>query len=200
MIPFGCPVTILNTIDHLGKFNGKADKGFFVGYFLNSKAFRVFNSRTRIVEENLHIRFSENTTNVVRSRPDWLLDIDALTRIMNYEPIVADPKSSHDDGFKPSCDDGKKVDEDPRKENECNDQKKEDNVNSTNSVNTVSSTINDVGTNEDNELLINLNIPVLEDVSTFNFLSDDKDDGTMVYMNKLDTTIQVSPVPTTRIH
>nr|GFB58507.1 ribonuclease H-like domain-containing protein [Tanacetum cinerariifolium] len=182
------------------KFNGKADKGFFVGYFLNSKAFRVFNSRTRIVEENLHIRFSENTTNVVRSRPDWLLDIDALTRIMNYEPIVADPKSSHDDGFKPSCDDGKKVDEDPRKENECNDQKKEDNVNSTNSVNTVSSTINDVGTNEDNELLINLNIPVLEDVSTFNFLSDDKDDGTMVYMNKLDTTIQVSPVPTTRIH
>nr|GEV98237.1 putative reverse transcriptase domain-containing protein [Tanacetum cinerariifolium] len=39
-----------------GKFNGKADKGFFVGYSLNSKAFRVFNSRTRIVEENLHVR------------------------------------------------------------------------------------------------------------------------------------------------
>ncbi|GKD36497.1 putative ribonuclease H-like domain-containing protein [Tanacetum coccineum] len=51
-----CPVTILNTIDHLGKFDGKADEGFFVGYSLNSKAFRVFNSRTRIVEENLHIR------------------------------------------------------------------------------------------------------------------------------------------------
>ncbi|GKF37354.1 ribonuclease H-like domain-containing protein, partial [Tanacetum coccineum] len=54
MRPFGCPVTILNTIDHLGKFDGKADEGFFVGYSLNSKAFRVFNSRTRIVEENLH--------------------------------------------------------------------------------------------------------------------------------------------------
>ncbi|GJU58108.1 putative ribonuclease H-like domain-containing protein [Tanacetum coccineum] len=60
-----CPVTILNTIDHLGKFDGKADEGFFVGYSLNSKAFRVFNSRTKIVEENLHIRFSENTPNVV---------------------------------------------------------------------------------------------------------------------------------------
>ncbi|GJV50689.1 ribonuclease H-like domain-containing protein [Tanacetum coccineum] len=59
MRPFGYPVTILNTIDHLGKFAGKADEGFFVGYSLNSKAFRVFNSRTRIVEENLHIRFSE---------------------------------------------------------------------------------------------------------------------------------------------
>ncbi|GJY47714.1 putative ribonuclease H-like domain-containing protein [Tanacetum coccineum] len=53
MRPFGCPVTILNTYDHLGKFDGKADEGFLVGYSINSKAFRVFNSRTRKVEENL---------------------------------------------------------------------------------------------------------------------------------------------------
>ncbi|GJV50310.1 putative ribonuclease H-like domain-containing protein [Tanacetum coccineum] len=33
MKPFGCPVTILNTRDHLGKFDGKADEGFFVGYY-----------------------------------------------------------------------------------------------------------------------------------------------------------------------
>ncbi|GJU64797.1 putative ribonuclease H-like domain-containing protein, partial [Tanacetum coccineum] len=91
-----CPVTILNTIDHLGKSDGKADEGFFVGYSLNSKAFRVFNSRTRIVEENLHIRFSESTPNVVGSGPDWLFDIDALTRTMNYEPIVA---GTHFNGF-----------------------------------------------------------------------------------------------------
>ncbi|GJT26223.1 ribonuclease H-like domain-containing protein [Tanacetum coccineum] len=38
---FGCPVTILNTIDHLGKFDGKANEGFFVGYSTNSEAFRV---------------------------------------------------------------------------------------------------------------------------------------------------------------
>nr|GEV78646.1 hypothetical protein [Tanacetum cinerariifolium] len=55
MRPFGCPITILNTIDNLGKFDGKADEGFFVGYSLNNKAFRVFNSRKRIVEETLHI-------------------------------------------------------------------------------------------------------------------------------------------------
>nr|GEZ28750.1 putative ribonuclease H-like domain-containing protein [Tanacetum cinerariifolium] len=54
----------------------------------------------------------------------------------------ADPNSSHDDGFKPSSDDEKKVDEDPRKEIECSDQEKEDNVNDTNNVNTVSSTVN----------------------------------------------------------
>ncbi|GJX12023.1 putative ribonuclease H-like domain-containing protein [Tanacetum coccineum] len=48
--------------------------------------------------------------------------------------------SSHDDGFKTSSDDGKKVDEDPRKDSECKDQEKEDNVNSTNNVNTISYT------------------------------------------------------------
>ncbi|GJX02118.1 retrovirus-related pol polyprotein from transposon TNT 1-94 [Tanacetum coccineum] len=57
---FGCPVTILNTIDHLGKFDGKVDEGFFVGYSTNRKVFRVFNNRTRIVEENLHVKFSED--------------------------------------------------------------------------------------------------------------------------------------------
>nr|GEZ66198.1 putative ribonuclease H-like domain-containing protein [Tanacetum cinerariifolium] len=62
-----------------------------------------------------------------------------------------------DDGFKPSTDDGKKVNEDPRKESECNDQEKEDNVNSTNNVNTVSSTVNVTGTNEDNKLLFDPN-------------------------------------------
>nr|GEW39115.1 hypothetical protein [Tanacetum cinerariifolium] len=94
MRPFGYLVTILNTIDHLGKFNGKADKGFFVGYSLCSKSFRVFNSKTRIVEENFHIRFSENTPNVVGSRPNWLFDIDTLTRTMNYESIVTGTRSN----------------------------------------------------------------------------------------------------------
>ncbi|GJV78418.1 putative ribonuclease H-like domain-containing protein [Tanacetum coccineum] len=38
--PFGCHVTILNTINNLGKFEGKSDEGFLVGYSLNSKTFR----------------------------------------------------------------------------------------------------------------------------------------------------------------
>ncbi|GJV93357.1 putative ribonuclease H-like domain-containing protein [Tanacetum coccineum] len=191
MRPFGCPVTILNTKYHLGKFDGKADEGFFVGYSLNSKAFRVFNSRTRIVKENLHIRISESTPNVAGSGPDWLFDIDALTRTMNYEPIVAgtqsngfagttasdnaDPKSSQDDGFKPLSDDVKKVDEDLRKDSECNDQEnEEDDDNNTNNVNAAS-------TNEVNAIY-------------------DKDVGAEADMNNLDTSIQVNPIPTTRIH
>nr|GEY56585.1 retrovirus-related Pol polyprotein from transposon TNT 1-94 [Tanacetum cinerariifolium] len=62
--------------------------------------FRVFNSRTRIVEETLHIRFSENTPNNVGSGPNWLFDIDALTKIMNYKPIVAGTQSNGNAGTK----------------------------------------------------------------------------------------------------
>ncbi|GKA76846.1 hypothetical protein Tco_0783307 [Tanacetum coccineum] len=77
MRPFGCLVTILNTIYHLDKFDGKADEGFFIRYSLNSKAFRVFNSRSRIVEENLHIRFSESTPNVVGTQSNGFADTKA---------------------------------------------------------------------------------------------------------------------------
>ncbi|GKA87587.1 putative ribonuclease H-like domain-containing protein [Tanacetum coccineum] len=183
MKPFGCPVTILNTKDHLGKFDGKADEGFFVGYSLNSKALRVFNSRTRIVEENLHIRFSENTPNVVGSGPDWLFDIDALTRTMNYEPIITGTQSN---GFAVIG-------------NNTN------NVNAVGKVNTVSSSVNVVSTNDVNVVGRNIsieypddpNMPPLEDYSIFDNFNDD---GAEADMTNLDTTIQVSPTPTTRIH
>ncbi|GKE34666.1 putative ribonuclease H-like domain-containing protein [Tanacetum coccineum] len=173
MRPFGCLVTILNTIDHLGKFDGKADEGFFVGYSLNSKPLEYSIAHSLMVLQ-----------------------------------------SSHDDGSKSSSDDRNKVNEDPRKDSECKDQEKEDNVNNTNNVNTadnvntISSTVNVANTNEVNavgektstELPYNPNMPALEDDSIFDFLRDDKDDDAVADMNNLDTTIQVSPNPTTRIH
>nr|GEX54541.1 retrovirus-related Pol polyprotein from transposon TNT 1-94 [Tanacetum cinerariifolium] len=191
MRPFGCPVTIINTKDHLGKFDGKADEG---------------------------------------KGPNWLFNIDALTRTMNYEPIVAgtqsngfagkkasdnagqarketkpvrdyimlplwtadppysqDLKSSYDDGLKPSSNDEKKVDEDSRQKSKCKDQEKQDNVNSTNNVNSVSSTVNVAGTNE---LPFNLDMHALEDIGTFDFSNEDEDDDAVADMNNLDTTIQ----------
>nr|GEZ40238.1 hypothetical protein [Tanacetum cinerariifolium] len=53
------------------------------------KAFRVFNSRTRIVHETLLVNFMENKPNVVGSGPAWLFGIDSLTRTMNYHPVIA---------------------------------------------------------------------------------------------------------------
>ncbi|GJV92151.1 putative ribonuclease H-like domain-containing protein [Tanacetum coccineum] len=90
MRPFGCHVTILNTLDNLGKFDGKSDKGFFVGYSLSSKAFRVYNTRTSMVEENLHIGFLENKPMIEGNGPKWLFDIDSLTQSMNYVPVATE--------------------------------------------------------------------------------------------------------------
>ncbi|GKD32340.1 putative ribonuclease H-like domain-containing protein, partial [Tanacetum coccineum] len=175
------------------------------------------------------------------SGPNWLFDIDALTKLMNYKPVVVgnqsngnagtkacddvgkdrmetvlgkyyillslwtvDPpfsqslKSSPDDGSIPSSDDGKKVDEDSRKDSECNDQEKDDNVNSTNYVNVASTNeVNVVGAKTSIKLLVDPDMLALEDISIFDLSNDDEDDGGEVDMNN---TIQVSPIPTTRIH
>ncbi|GJW01756.1 putative ribonuclease H-like domain-containing protein [Tanacetum coccineum] len=61
----------------------------FMKPFGFSKAIRVFNKRTKIVEETLNIRFLENTPNVTGNGPDWLFDVDSLTISMNYVPVVA---------------------------------------------------------------------------------------------------------------
>ncbi|GKF03463.1 hypothetical protein Tco_0030386, partial [Tanacetum coccineum] len=74
--------------DHLGKFDRKVDEGFFVRYYVVSKAMRVFNKRTRIVEETLNIKFLENTPNVTGNRPEWLFDVDSLTISMNYVLVI----------------------------------------------------------------------------------------------------------------
>nr|GFB05888.1 retrovirus-related Pol polyprotein from transposon TNT 1-94 [Tanacetum cinerariifolium] len=90
------------------KFDGKAVEGFFVGYLINSKAFRVFNNRTRIVKENLHVKFSENTPNIAGSGPNWIFDIDALTKSMNYKSVVAGNQSNGNAGTK-ACDEAGKA-------------------------------------------------------------------------------------------
>nr|GEU44005.1 retrovirus-related Pol polyprotein from transposon TNT 1-94 [Tanacetum cinerariifolium] len=104
MRPFSYPVTILNTFDPLGKFEGKVDEGFLVGYSVNSKAFRVFNSKTRIVQETLHVNFLENMPNVAGTGPTWLFDIDSLTRTMNYQPVTAGNQSNPSIGFQEEFD------------------------------------------------------------------------------------------------
>nr|GEZ84662.1 ribonuclease H-like domain-containing protein [Tanacetum cinerariifolium] len=87
-----------------GKFEGKADEGFLVGYSVNSKAFRVFNIRTMIVQETLHINFLENKPNVAGISPKWMFDIDTLTQSMNYQPIVVGNQPHDNAGIKENLD------------------------------------------------------------------------------------------------
>nr|GEX62182.1 putative ribonuclease H-like domain-containing protein [Tanacetum cinerariifolium] len=90
-----------------GKFEGKVDEGFLVGYSVHSKAFRVFNSRTRIVQETLHVNFLENMPNVAGTGPTWLFDIDSLTRTMNYQPVTTGNQTNPNVGFREEFDAGK---------------------------------------------------------------------------------------------
>ncbi|KAI3729653.1 hypothetical protein L6452_18315 [Arctium lappa] len=60
---YGQPMCyILNDRDNLGKFDKKADEGYFVGYSLTSKAYRVYNRRTKCIMESVNVSFDENTT------------------------------------------------------------------------------------------------------------------------------------------
>ncbi|GJY49549.1 hypothetical protein Tco_0439505 [Tanacetum coccineum] len=193
--------------DHLGKFDGKADEGFFVGYSIN------------------------------RSGPNWIFDIDALTKSLNYKLVVAgnqsngnadtkecddtckarmetvpdkdyimlplwtaDPpfsqnsKTSPDVGFKPLGDDEKKATEGPRKEGgalrkdcEYNDQEKEDNVNNTKTVNVASpNEVNVVGAKTSIDLPGDPNMLKLEDIV---YSDDDEDVGAEADMNNLDVDV-----------
>ncbi|GJW46099.1 putative ribonuclease H-like domain-containing protein [Tanacetum coccineum] len=218
MRPFGCAVTILNTIDHLG------------------------------------------------SRPNWLFDIDALTKSMNYKLVVAgnqsngnagtkacndagkarmetipgkdyillpmwpadplfsqDLKSSPNAGFKPSGEEEKKDAENPGNEDSevpsteepRGNQEKDGNVsstnnvntasvNNTNTINTVSPTVNAAGI-EVNDVDPKSSIKFSDDPNMFEledivYSSDDEDVGAEADMNNLDAFMPVSPIPTTRIH
>ncbi|GKD91212.1 hypothetical protein Tco_1366719, partial [Tanacetum coccineum] len=122
---------------------------------LNSKAFKVYNIRTRKVEENLHIRFLKDKPIIVGDGPKWLFDIDVLTKPMNYVPVVAgtnsndfvdgslfDPslKNASNDDPQPFSDAGKKNDEGICKESGIDDQERPEN--STQGVNTVGPSVN----------------------------------------------------------
>ncbi|GJX91317.1 putative ribonuclease H-like domain-containing protein [Tanacetum coccineum] len=187
--PFGCLVTILNTLYSLGKFDEKANEGFFVGYSINSKSLRVFNTRTRKVEENLHITFLKNKPNVAGSGPDWLFDIDLLTNSMNYEPATVGNQTNRNAGIKDNVD------------------AKEGYANSTNRVSIVSPSVSVVGQSFNNaNLLTDPLMPSLEDTADllntgiFSGAYDNEDEGAEDDLNNLEITMNVSPIPTTRIH
>ncbi|GJR29691.1 uncharacterized mitochondrial protein-like protein [Tanacetum coccineum] len=84
---------------------------------------------------------------------------------------------------------------------ECNDQRRKIIVTAINNVNAASTNeVNAVGVKTSNEVSFDPNMSALEDYNIFDFTRNDEDDGAMADMNNLDTTIQVSPNPTTRIH
>ena len=96
---FGCKCFISNTKDNIGKFDVKLDVGTFLGCSTSSKAFRVFNKRTMVVEESIHVIFYESN-NSLQERESFDDDLGLETSMgklqieerRQQEEIIEDPK------------------------------------------------------------------------------------------------------------
>nr|GEW86869.1 hypothetical protein [Tanacetum cinerariifolium] len=218
MRPFGCLVTILNTLDPLGKLDRKADEGFLVGYSIS------------------------------RSGPTWLFDIDTLTKFMNYQPVTAGNQSNPSAGIQEHFDAEKAGEEnvqqyvlfplwsfglkDPQntdddvtfkvKEPEFEGKKPESevHVSPSSSAKTkkhddktkreakgkspvelstgfrnLSEEFEDFFNDSTNE--VNAASTTLEDIA---YSDDEEDVGAKANFTNLETTITISPIPRTRVH
>ena len=63
---FGSKFIILNTKDNLGKFDAKSNVEIFIGYSSSRKAYKVFNKKTMVVEESIHLVFDESNDSLQR--------------------------------------------------------------------------------------------------------------------------------------
>ncbi|GJW21408.1 reverse transcriptase domain-containing protein [Tanacetum coccineum] len=224
MRPFGCPMTILNTLDPLGKFDEKADEGsgphwlFDIDLLTNSMNYEPVTARNQS-NNNAGIKYNVDT---VPTQQYILLPL-LYESLQSSKDVVADDAS-------------KKTNEELANEGERNGQEKEgeasnkegdqnvqyfraelDNLlvqqkegyaNNTNRVSTISPSVSVVGesfTNVD-DLPTDPLMPDLEDTADllntgiFSGEYDNEDEGTKADLNNLEITLNVSPIPITRIH
>nr|GEY55655.1 retrovirus-related Pol polyprotein from transposon TNT 1-94 [Tanacetum cinerariifolium] len=184
MRPFGCPVTILNTLDSLGKFDGKVDEGLLVGYSVNSKAFRVFNSRTQIVQETLHEPESEG------KKPE---------SEVNVSPSSSAQSKKHDDKTKRETK-GKSPVESLTGYRKLSAEFEDfygNSINKDNAAGTLVLAVGQISTNSTNTFSAAGPSNAAVNIT----YSDDEDNvGVEADFNNLETSITVRPIPTTKVH
>nr|GEX02342.1 retrovirus-related Pol polyprotein from transposon TNT 1-94 [Tanacetum cinerariifolium] len=186
MRPFGCHVTILNTLDQLEKFDGKSDERIFVGY------------------------------STISGVLEWLFDLDALLELMNYVPVPAGTNSNdfadsnghnkdkHGPSQKSECNNQKRPNAESSTKNvntagpSINTANANDNIDSLN-INTISSPVNTATPTYD-DYPSDPFMPDLEDTRIFDDAYDDRDEGAEADYNNLEIVISVSPIPSTRVH
>nr|GEZ90586.1 putative ribonuclease H-like domain-containing protein [Tanacetum cinerariifolium] len=159
MRPFGCPVTILNTLDPLGKFQGKVDEGFLVGY--SEHDFDVKKPESKVILSLSSNAQSKEQDDQTKKEAKGKSHVESVT---GYKDLNAEFE-------------------------DCS-------KNSSNEVTTASSTVPTVGQNSINNTNT-FSAVGLEDI----IYSDDENVvGAEANFNNLESSILVSPIPTTRIH
>ncbi|GKB94420.1 hypothetical protein Tco_0980557 [Tanacetum coccineum] len=204
---------IVNLIDLKVKVircdNGSEFKNKVMNQFCEMKAKHQgmqFNSRSRIVKENLHVKFSEETPNIAGNGPNWLFDIDAPTKSMNYKPVVAGNQTNGNAGTKENINAGqagKKTNEDsevPNTEEPRVKQEQNESVNNTNNINIVNITSIEDNDVDDNIVYGCIDDPNMRNLEEIVFSDDDEEVDVEADMTNLNLHILVTPTPTTRIH
>ena len=83
---FGSKCFVLNNGKNvLGKFDPRSDEGVFVGYVPNSKAYKVFNKRTKVVEESIHVVFDEKPRRTLIREPEEDADPNEFLNLVRDE-------------------------------------------------------------------------------------------------------------------
>nr|GFB81910.1 hypothetical protein [Tanacetum cinerariifolium] len=168
-------------------FDGKADEGFFVGYSMNSKAFKhVSQQRGRVV----HCHASHVLHDEHKQHPGSDHGLVPQIEWEEENKDAEDPKNEDNEVLSS---------EEPRVN-----QEKDANVNNTNNINTVSQTDNAAGITDNvvDENIVyrcadDLNMPNLEETV---YSDGDENVGVEADMTNLDTNILVSPILTTKIY
>nr|GEU81557.1 retrovirus-related Pol polyprotein from transposon TNT 1-94 [Tanacetum cinerariifolium] len=187
MRPFGCHVTILNTLDPLAKFDGKADEGFLVKYSVSIAA------RNQLISsEGIHENVNADAAAFKVKEPESAVHVS---------PSSCDKTKKHDDKTKREA-----------KENSPVEFTSVTAVglNSTNNTNTFSAagpSNNTVSLNfelsekssfmDPSQYPDDLDMPALEDIT---YSDDEEDVGAEVDFSNLETSITVSRIPTTKVH
>ncbi|GKA90472.1 putative ribonuclease H-like domain-containing protein [Tanacetum coccineum] len=218
MKSFGCPVTILNTRDHLGKFDGKADEGFFVGHSIlfDVDSLTISMNYVLVVVGNQTNGIAGTRDNIVAGQVEKKMESEQeyiLIPLCTTNPLIFQgPKDSKEDvGIKPTevnengaSDKGEEGKQDTRS----------DDVRPSFTNDDPSSPVNVVeASNAFEDHLFEqfspfknvfslphvLNMFSINDTGIFCNAYDDEDVGAEADLNNLETTMNVSPIPTTRI-
>ncbi|GJZ26903.1 retrovirus-related pol polyprotein from transposon TNT 1-94, partial [Tanacetum coccineum] len=214
MRPFGYPVTILNTLNPLGKFDRKAKEGFLVGYKSSDEKYKNDTADDAVGETHVQKPASENEQALK----------NVLDKMMDQEKEATEQSDAVRKEFKAQC-------------NRELLQGKSTRASSTNSFNIVSTPVNaasaprtsndagpsfvplggsfplDVNDFPDDPLMPDLedtaevqNTGIFgsafddEDLDTYNSPFADQVMGAEADFNNMEPSTVVSPIPTTRIH
>nr|GEV17024.1 hypothetical protein [Tanacetum cinerariifolium] len=178
-----------NVVPLKGKFDGKADEGFLVGYSINSKAFRVAGNRTN---GNACLEINSDQGQAGKEK---VLDQEyILLPLLNTSSYV--PLNFEEADSSPN-DDGDKKENGSSQESQCDNQERPNAKSNTKTVNTARPTVDTATANDNTD---NLNFNTAKDARIFGAAYDDDVEGAEANFYNLELTQVVSLIPTTRVH